>query len=102
MKKPNYDWQANLAALDPENKNEVLIFDDDYISHIEGKVITLIEALIENPSDKIKHSAIKSLVNDAIWGDMHKGWATPISKDFYESFALQETATQVMSPRNIG
>lgn len=90
MKKPNYDWQKNMMALDPENQDDVLIFDDGYISHIEGKILTLMEALVDNVSDSKKHSAIKSLVHDAFWGDMHNGWATPISKEDYEKISLIE------------
>lgn len=85
MKKPNYDYVKNLDAMHSED--QVLLFEHSYLSFVEGKVLTLLEGLLENMNDQ-KHSAIKSLVNDAFWGDMHNGWATPVDKEKFESLTL--------------
>lgn len=88
--KRNYDYQENLDA-------EVLVFEDKYLSHVQGKVLTLLEALghirpmcSANYSTKqldidTQSEAIKSLVREAIWGDMHNGWCNPTTKEKFEA-----------------
>jgi len=81
----NSDWVEELDAIESDDK--CLLFEDKYISHIEGKILTLIEGLIEINSPK-RQNAIKSLVSEAIWGDMHNGWATPVDKEVFEELSM--------------
>lgn len=82
----SYDHQVNTNAMYSDEM--VLTFSDNYLSHIQGKVLTLIEALVEIETDE-KKQAIKSLVNDAIWGDMHNGWAVPANEDDWLALTLE-------------
>lgn len=86
----NYDTQNNLHHLNGEGLS--LVFEDKYLSHVQGKVLTLLEALVPEMSVERK-LAIKSLVNDAFWGDMHNGWACPMNDDRWDELVLEMTAS---------
>lgn len=48
----------------PVMNNTVLVFDYD-IQHLEGKLLTLIDAISSNPEQR---KATKDLVKEAVWG----------------------------------
>ncbi len=84
--KRNYDYQQQADAV--HDNSMVLVIEDKYISHVEGRILTLLEALIDTENNK-RHSAIKSLVREAVWGDLHNGWAFPLNKEEFENLAVE-------------
>lgn len=63
--------------------NIELVFTDDYLSHIEGKLLTTIEAMGFQPRQE---ESFKSLVRGCVWDDAHNGWATPVEKEVLRDF----------------
>lgn len=66
------------------NPDIVLVCSDSYISHIEGKVLTIIEAL---GLPKSQEEATQSLVRSAVWGDAQDGYCVPKSIEEWEKFS---------------
>lgn len=65
----------------------VLIFSDEYISHVQGKMLTIIEAL---GLPKSQEEATKSLVRNAMWVDMHDGYCVPKTEEEWGDFSYQK------------
>lgn len=84
--KRNYDYQKQANAMYDDSM--VLVLEDKYLSHIEGRMLTLLEGLVETNSDK-RHQAIKSLVREAVWGDLHNGWAFPLNAEEFEKLSIE-------------
>ena len=66
-----------------------LVFQDNYLSHVEGKVLTLLEGIGLMTDSETRGNSIKSLVREAFWGDMHNGWCIPATKDQWDEFAVE-------------
>ena len=75
------------ATGDPEI---VLVCSDSYIGHIEGKVLTIIEAL---GLPKSQEEATQSLVRSAVWGDAHDGYCVPKTITEWEKFSETKGTT---------
>lgn len=88
LKPYNYDAKLNSEALTVDGMK--LAVGDDYLSHIEGKIITLFEGMIVNLTEP-QHRALKSLIRDAIWSDIHGGWACPMTEDKWDELVLEVT-----------
>jgi hypothetical protein len=61
----------------------VIVFDDSYLSHIEGKLLTLIEAL---GLPEVREKSVKSLVRGAIWDEAHDVFGHPMERKEYYAF----------------
>jgi hypothetical protein len=68
-------------------KDIVLVFSDSYVSHIEGKILTIIEAL---GLPKTQEEATKSLIKRSLWDDMHDGYSVPKTVEEWDKFSYQE------------
>jgi hypothetical protein len=69
------------------NPDIVLVFSDSYISHIEGKLLTVIEAL---GLPKAQEEATKSLVRRSLWDSLHDGYSVPKPIEAWQKFSRTE------------